>query len=283
LQSGTGIFHKWKQQSRVGIYIGRSPQHARSVALILDWRTGLVSPQFHIKFDPSFQTVKSDEFDFLWQLKTGFVGRRPKVTISQPVVPKQPTIARQNVEQMIAPSEGAPSQKRQKMVQQEIDQRPKSEINGQLQHHKESPEMHQGKEPKRPLEHEEKEIELPAQKHQPVKNLLIATTAEIQMLTAKGIEGKIFCLEAMFPVRIADDEHPLMAYKATSDPGTMYLHQAMKEPDCKEFFTAMKKEVQDQSDNGNFSILHKSTVPEGAKILSTVWQMKRKTDLRLAL
>jgi hypothetical protein len=62
LQSNTGIFHKWKQHLRVGIYIGRSPQHARSVALVLDRQTGLVSPQFHVKFNPSFQTVEGDEY-----------------------------------------------------------------------------------------------------------------------------------------------------------------------------------------------------------------------------
>jgi hypothetical protein len=38
------IHHKWKQRSRVGIYIGRSPQHARNVALVLNIETGLVNP-----------------------------------------------------------------------------------------------------------------------------------------------------------------------------------------------------------------------------------------------
>jgi hypothetical protein len=38
--------------------------------------------------------------------------------------------------------------------------------------------------------------------------------------------------------------------------------------------------VQDQSDNGNFTIVHRSTVPEGVKILPTVWQMKRKRDIK---
>ena len=56
LQSGN-IFDKWKSQARVGIYLGRSPQHARSVALVLCPITGLVSPQFHAKMDRSFQTV----------------------------------------------------------------------------------------------------------------------------------------------------------------------------------------------------------------------------------
>jgi hypothetical protein len=63
IQGGRGIIHKWKQRSKVGMHLGRSPQHARSVALVLDRQTALVSPQFHVRFDPSFHTCKQDEFD----------------------------------------------------------------------------------------------------------------------------------------------------------------------------------------------------------------------------
>jgi hypothetical protein len=35
LQGSGGIFHKWKHRSKVGIYLGRSQQHARGVALVL--------------------------------------------------------------------------------------------------------------------------------------------------------------------------------------------------------------------------------------------------------
>jgi hypothetical protein len=90
-----------------------------------------------------------------------------------------------------------------------------------------------------------------------------------------GIEGEIFCLETMFPV-IETDGNPLTVFKATSDPDTMYLHQAMKEHNHNQFVEAMQKEVKDQSENGNFSIVKRLTVPEGANILPTVWQMKRK-------
>ena len=39
------------------IYIGHSPAHAETVALVLDPRTGRVSPQFHTVFDNLFTTV----------------------------------------------------------------------------------------------------------------------------------------------------------------------------------------------------------------------------------
>ena len=102
---------------------------------------------------------------------------------------------------------------------------------------------------------------------------------EIREVTKDDVEGKIFCLEAMFPIR-EEIDNPLMAYKATSDPDTMYLHEAMKEPDGGEFVKAMEKEVTDQMENGNFSIIPKILVPKWEKILPTVWQMKRKRDIK---
>ena len=53
---GPGI-PKWEPRSRLGIYVGHSPYHAGSVALVLNPKTGLVSPQFHVIFDDDFSTV----------------------------------------------------------------------------------------------------------------------------------------------------------------------------------------------------------------------------------
>jgi hypothetical protein len=45
------------------------------VALVLNPRTGLVSPQWHVKFDDNFETVKeaSDKTHGLWKKQAGFV------------------------------------------------------------------------------------------------------------------------------------------------------------------------------------------------------------------
>ena len=56
LQSGQGM-SKWKQCVRLGIYLGPSPSQSRMVALVLNPRTGHVSPQFHVKFDDFFESV----------------------------------------------------------------------------------------------------------------------------------------------------------------------------------------------------------------------------------
>ena len=57
LQGHIGSVPKWDPRARVGVYLGRSPSHASSVALVLNPRTLHVSPQFHVVFDDEFSTV----------------------------------------------------------------------------------------------------------------------------------------------------------------------------------------------------------------------------------
>ena len=50
------------------------PRHARSIALVLNPRTGLTSPQFHVKYNDSFETVQGqpDPLHGVWKHKYGF-------------------------------------------------------------------------------------------------------------------------------------------------------------------------------------------------------------------
>ena len=50
---------KWDPRSRVGIYLGHSPTHAGSVALVLNPKTLYVFSQHHVVFDDHFTTVPS--------------------------------------------------------------------------------------------------------------------------------------------------------------------------------------------------------------------------------
>ena len=58
----------------MGVYLGQSPQHARSVALVLNIKTGLVFPQFHVAFDDMFETVGKgdDSYETGWLSATHF-------------------------------------------------------------------------------------------------------------------------------------------------------------------------------------------------------------------
>ena len=49
-------------------------------------------------------------------------------------------------------------------------------------------------------------------------------TAKLSSATSDDIVGEIFCLQAMFPAYAGKPKlDPLMVYKATTDPDTMYL------------------------------------------------------------
>ena len=59
LQSGAIGPPKWDPRSRLGIYVGHSPVHAGSVAIVLNPTTGHMSQQYHVTFYDDFTTVPS--------------------------------------------------------------------------------------------------------------------------------------------------------------------------------------------------------------------------------
>ena len=74
------------------------------------------------------------------------------------------------------------------------------------------------------------------------------------------------------------DMHPQFAFQAkiNKNPDHFYWHQAMKQPDAKEFQKAALKENTDHTKNGLFKLVAKSTVPNDTLIAPRVWSMLRK-------
>ena len=58
LQDGKKI-PKWNPRSRLGMFVGFSTVHSSLVPLVLNVRTGKISPQYHVIFDDKFETVSS--------------------------------------------------------------------------------------------------------------------------------------------------------------------------------------------------------------------------------
>ena len=63
---GNQSLSKWQQRARLRIYLGPSLNHSRSIGLILNPRTGHGSPQFHVKYDNFFETVRKSNKDNRW-------------------------------------------------------------------------------------------------------------------------------------------------------------------------------------------------------------------------
>jgi hypothetical protein len=60
LQDGQKL-PKWQPRSRRGKFLGLSTTHSTSIGLILNLRTGFVSPQYHVVYDDEFTTVPNSE------------------------------------------------------------------------------------------------------------------------------------------------------------------------------------------------------------------------------
>ena len=75
---------------------------------------------------------------------------------------------------------------------------------------------------------------------------------------------------------IQDRASDPISFSATSDPDTMYWHQAMQQPDKREFLEAAKSEVKSHVDNEHFVLIKRANLPKGTKVLASVWSMKRK-------
>ncbi len=73
-----------------------------------------------------------------------------------------------------------------------------------------------------------------------------------------------------------DAHHPLQAFKMISDPDTMYLWQAMREPDHEQFKATMEEEILNHMNNHHWEIVLKKDIPKGTLILPAVWSMKCK-------
>lgn len=67
---------KWSPRWRLGLNLGPSPNHAQNVNLILNLNTGLVSPQFHCRYDNFFETTHHSDRDIMtsanWKQLAGF-------------------------------------------------------------------------------------------------------------------------------------------------------------------------------------------------------------------
>ena len=95
------------------------------------------------------------------------------------------------------------------------------------------------------------------------------------------VPGEIFCIDVCHPQDTMEiEDHPnLDVFAASSDPDTMYWHEAMKQPDANKFREAASKEVKSQMDMGVYELIKRSEVPEGERVIPSVWSMKRKRHI----
>ena len=96
LASGKKI-PSWNPRCILGLYLGNSPRHTRSISQVLNLDTGRVSPQFHVIHDEFFETITlHDKIRTSWKRLAGFtsvqltVPSPPSITPPLELVPSDP-------------------------------------------------------------------------------------------------------------------------------------------------------------------------------------------------
>ena len=92
-----------------------------------------------------------------------------------------------------------------------------------------------------------------------------------------NVEGELLSFAAINHEQ-EEVENPILAYKAVN-PDILRLLEAMKAKDQKEFKAPMEKEVNNQIDNGNFSVIPQSKVLTGFQVFPGVWTLVHKRDI----
>ncbi len=242
MQSGQKL-PKWEVRSRMGVYLGMSMQHARTVALVLNLKTGHVSPQFHVTFDPKFETVRHSLGNLSppseWQKLCGFKVSSPSMREKLKHLKHHFQFLSENKVKSFLSNSGG------------------------LQDSTRSQRLHQ----QRSL------ISLQA-RQDPSKVFDVWHNLEAKL------EDKLPYYVAFDAIKewvdMEGEQHPMLAFAASADPDTMYYHEAMREPDRAKFIKAMEKEVKSHTENEVWELVPRSSVPPGTKILPAVWAMKRK-------
>ena len=272
LQAGQKI-NKWIKRARIGVYVGRSPSHARSVLLVLNAQTGLVSPQFHLAYDDLFETVSSpsNSYENRWKVATHFVDatgnkKETKVTKTNTIknVPSNVpvvTLITDDVPEPMFPSDQPPVDFAD--IPYEL-----QEAQGDL------PAINN-------IVADDAPVEIPME----VPNQLRQSgRSKPSQRMLESIEQQSLVFHSVFDDINGDEEYrlqeamqdPIAFAGKTSDPDTMYVDQALREPNRKEFIKAMVDEVNAHTEKGHWKIISRAKVPKGVKVLPAVWAMKRK-------
>lgn len=291
---------KWQEHSRIGIYLGLSPQHAGTVSLVMNTDTGLVSPQFHCKYDERFETVRTNplvEKANRWQQTTGLLqdkGPTPLVTTAPSTGTRggpggtasaaAPTTQQARPPQREAASAQAQPPQREAISVQAAPQREAPEAQPQRED-EQAPPQREGPLVAMIAQREAQGYKVGAtQRQQAEQGYRMSATkcdqvAFLSHVTTSYRTGLMQTMHQQELLSAPGDAHPLAFAASLADVDTMYLHEAMQQPDRDKFVTAMTKEIADHTQRKHWTVVPRASVPDGHKVLRAVWSMKRKRKM----
>ncbi|MEM7283838.1 MAG: reverse transcriptase domain-containing protein, partial [Pseudomonadota bacterium] len=284
--------NKWSDRTRVGIFLCHSPHHASNVPLILNTQTGNVSPQFHCIYDDEFHTCKKDaKFSSLWQTKA-YLQNKPATLPTTMNVPG--TIASVNPESITPPAAPDPipmfvdtwDAVDEEITLPDVGPTLEEQLDDTSQH--ELPVIEESDDTNHPV-NDPDQVQVPTSRFgrrlKPNSRVFNPMFASLCAFSATFYAPPP--IERSWLQQDADPHqhfHPYalflesFAFSTTSDPDTMNLDEAMKQPDRDKFIEAMYKELNDHIQRKHWKVIPMKSVPRGRVPIPMVWSMKRKRN-----
>ena len=277
LQAG-GSIPKWEPRCSIGLYLGNSPRHARTVSLVLNLTTGRISPQFHVKHDEFFETIntKHDTTISKWKELAG-LSKHHDNQQSKTDLPKTPA------QQSVNPSMSIPDQSLPNTIKDEAND--DFEIIPNDDHQEDTfSDYQQPAEDVDNNDHEEiRETNEPSLRRS--NRTRIPTTKFLQSVSQHHLTFETIAFNSYYEA-MHEDDYELqdqmtdpIAFLATNNKDTLYYHEAMKAPDREEFLKAMQKEFDSHMKKKHYELIERDAVPDGEDVLDAVWSMKRKRNI----
>jgi hypothetical protein len=300
LAAGSPIPH-WSPRARLGVNLGSSPSHARNVYLVSNLHIGCVSPQYHCQFDNFFEMVRHGgpevSFPMVWQQLSGLT-----------VMMQTPSM--EHHDEVPWPSECMQCRNNPVARSQESDNtisfgdtvdtpiffdQPMQDFNDNQSVTTVNEGVTASQQPLQPF-HDNADLQNTSSSLEPVCKEGFARCQELwQNQCHNEIHGRDKMLYMAPQVMCEHDydrlhnshldlqdcmRHPI-AFLAEMMGDIMYLHQALHQPDAREFVEVVIKEVNGHIDNNHWKLIPCTEVPEGTEVVPSVWAMQCKQDLTM--
>ncbi len=280
--------------------MGSSPFHARNIYLVLNLHTGCVSPQYHCRFDNFFETVRHGGPDIsvpiAWQQLSGLtvMMQIPSMEhhdkIPQPSQRMQfgnnPVTRSQESDDTISFGDTAdtPIYFNQPMQDFNNDQSVTTVYEGVMA----------SQQPLQPS-HDSEDLQDTSSS---AGTSLRGRVHKMSRAMAESVSQQDFYsrdkMHYMASQAVCEYDydrlhnshldlqdrmqHPIV-FLAEMMGEVMHLHQALRQPDAREFVEAVIKEVNSHINNNHWKLIPCTKVPEGTEVVPSVWAMQRKQDL----
>jgi hypothetical protein len=236
-----------------------------------------LSPQFHVKFDDVFETVKgvTEALHGRWKIVCGFTSSEVDVStkvdskVTKVMSPKPP-YTNHMPEQLPVPGHD---------LEGEIPPEPPPEPDGEVlvenegANHYERGQIDQNNQTQAAPTVEPTRRSFRSWK--PTMAYLESIQQEVINLLSIPVCMELLCYDG----EEEETECPLSMI-AKADEDTMYWDQAMKQPDSDKFLEAAFDEIKTHEDKKHWEVVPIEDLPENTPVLDPVWSMKRKRRLK---